>query len=45
MVDCKFAELIYPDDFIVCIIPCVVDIKLGVEIYFIEPSPTVVDII
>ena len=44
MVDCKFAELIYPDVRVICKIPWVVDVKLDVEIYFIDPSPCTVDV-
>ena len=43
MVDCRFAELIYSDVCMVCKIPSVVDVKLAVEIYSIDPRPSTVD--
>jgi hypothetical protein len=43
VVDCKFAELMYPEVCIVCRIPCVVDVKEYDDIYADEPRPVVVD--
>ena len=44
MVDCRFAELIYSDVCMVCRIPWVVDVKLAVDIYSIDPRPCTVDV-